>query len=570
MRLGRSRSKNSETLYMIKSTYEEGKNSSKIVERLGSPEEIAAKHPGVDPYQWAKGYIAEATAKEKAGRAEVIARFSPAKLLEKDRRQLFGGGYLFLQRIYHDLGLPAICEEISSRHKFDFDLDEVLSRLIYGRILHPASKLATHKFSSTLIEGSRFELHHTYRALEVLATESDFIQSELYRRSKKVCCRNDAILYYDCTNYFFEIEEENGLKQYGHGKDHRPTPIVQMGLFMDGDGLPLAFCITPGNTNEQTTLIPLEKKILSDFCHAKFVVCTDAGLSSTANRKFNDAHDRAFITTQSVKGLKGYLKDWALETGGWQLPGSDKTYDITALDEERYYDRVFYKERWIKEAGLEQRLLVTYSLKYRNYERQIRARQIQRAQAMLEKNPSQISRASATDSKRFISQTSLTGDGEIADKRIYRIDEAKIAKEEAFDGFYGVCTNLTDPPEAIVAVNRRRWQIEECFRIMKHELKARPAYLSRDDRIAAHFMTCFIALMLYRLLEKRLADAFTTTEIIDGLRSMDFLKVKGEGYLPAYTRTDFTDALHEAFGFRTDTQIVTTAQMRRIVKMTRK
>jgi transposase len=385
----------------------------------------------------------------------------------------------------------------------------------------------------------------------------------------KVVKRNSNILFYDCTNYFFEIEEAEGLKQYGPSKEHKPNPIVQMGLFMDGNGIPLAFSISKGNTNEQQTLKPLEEKILEDFKLSKFVVCTDAGLASNDNRKFNDKDDRAFITTQSIKKLKNHLKDWALSPEDWRLCGDNKTYNLNELDDIEDLDKVFYKERWIKENGLEQKLLVTYSIKYRNYHRKIRNSQIERALKVI-KNPAKLKKSNQNDYKRLIKSTNFTHDGEIAKKVSYNIDTNLILKEEAFDGFYAVCTNLEDDAEDIVKVNRRRWEIEESFRIMKSEFKARPVFLSRDDRIEAHFTTCFLSLVIYRLLEKKLDEKYTCNEIIDNLRDMNFNEIKAEGYVPSYTRTDFTDDLHDAFGFRTDYEIVTLKEMKKIFKATKK
>ena len=570
MRLGSSKSKNSESLYVIKSIFENGKRSSKVVEKLGTVEQIRRKHPDRDPHEWAREYIEKLTRAEKEAKREVLVRYSPSKPIDKDVQRTFCGGYLFLQDIYHDLSLDGICKEIALRHNFGFDLDEILSCLVYGRILDPASKLATHRWSKTLLEPASFAEHHVYRALEVLAEENDFIQSELYKNSKKAVGRNDAILYYDCTNFFFEIEQEDGDRQYGPSKENRPLPIVQMGLFMDADGIPLAFDISPGNTNEQKTLIPLEKKILKDFEHSKFIVCTDAGLSSAANRRFNSTRLRSFVTTQSIKGLKGYLRQWATDPAGWRLSEDGPLYNITGLDESDSFEKVFYKERWINDGEIEQRLIITFSLKYRDYQRKIRSRQVERAFRLMETNPTSIGRPRQNDFKRFISQSQVTQDGELAEKSVYAINIERIASEEAYDGLYGVCTDLEDSASAIAAVNKRRWQIEECFRVMKHELKARPTHLSRDDRNRAHFMTCFIALIIYRILEKRLGERFSTTEIIDTLRAMDFLKVKGEGFIPCYTRTDLTDELHEEFGFRTDYQIVTTAQMRKNIRATKK
>ena len=570
MRLGMSKSKNSTSLYVIKSTYQKYVHSSKIVEKLGTVDELSKKLNGEDHIVWAKKYIEELNKKEKEESREVIVKYSPAKIIDKDKQHSFNGGYLFLQKIYYELGLHKICKEISQKYKFDFDLNSILSRLIYARVIFPSSKLATYQLSSKFIEQPNFDLHQIYRALEIISKETDFIQSSLYNNSLKISKRNTGVLYYDCTNYFFEIEQEDGVKQYGPSKEHRPNPIVQMGLFMDGDGIPLAFSINRGNTNEQLTLKPLEEKILSDFDLSKFIVCTDAGLASENNRKFNNKDERAFITTQSIKKLKDHLKKWALDTRYWHLHNDVKTYDISKLDEEKDKNKVFYKERWIKENDLEQKIIVTFSIKYRNYHRTIRNSQIERAQKTIDTNPTKLKKCNQNDYKRFIEKTNCTADGEIAEKEIYSINTQLIFKEETFDGFYAVCTNLDDDPSEIIKVNNRRWEIEECFRIMKSEFKARPVYLSRQDRIIAHFTTCFIALIIYRLLEKKLNEKYTCCEIIKGLKDMNFYEIKGDGYIPTYTRTDFTDALHETFDFHTDYQIVNTSQMKKIFKETKK
>ena len=570
MRLSISKSKNATSYYVKEDVTIDGKRTSKIIEKLGTAAELEKKLGGRDPEEWAREYVEELNRLEKEGREPVvIAKYSPSKLINKGEQRSFNGGYLFLQKLYHGLGLHKICTEITKKYKFEYNLDSIISRLLYGRILFPSSKLSTYELSSQLIEPPNFKLHQIYRALEIIAKEADFIQSTLYKNSLKLSKRNTGVLYYDCTNYFFEIEQEEGLKQYGFSKEHKPNPIVQMGLFMDGDGIPLAFSITPGNTNEQVTMKPLEKKILSDFELSRFVVCTDAGLASNSNRRFNNQAGRAFITTQSIKKLKGFLKEWALEPKDWRLAGSTKNYDICELDEEKYKEEIFYKERWIKEDGLEQKLIVTYSIKYRDYHRQVRDSQIQRAIDTLDKNPSKISKHRQNDYKRFIEKKNCTNDGEIAEKEIYSLNSDLIKSEAAYDGFYAVCTNLEEEAAEITKINRRRWEIEECFRIMKDEFKARPVYLKRDDRITVHFTTCFMALLIYRLLEKKLEDKFTCDTIVKSLRNMNFLESKGYGYIPSYTRNDFTDALHKAFGFRTDYEIVTLKQMKKIFKDTK-
>ena len=577
MRLKVTKSKNAASLYVIKSVYNSKtqSNTSKIVEKLGTETELSEKLHGADPYAWAKDYIRQLNEEEKVHIRKILVPFEQSAVISKNEQHSFNGGYLFLQQLYHQLGLNQICKDISAKYKFTFNLDSILSRLIYGRILFPSSKLNTLQLSKTLLEQPDFELQHIYRALEVISKESDFIQSELYKNSLTVSKRNDKILYYDCINYFFEIEQEEGIKQYGPSKENRPNPIVEMGLFMDGDGIPLAFSIHSGNTNEQQTLQPLEKKILEDFSLAKFVVCTDAGLSSIDNRKFNNLGKRAFITTQSIKKLKKHLKEWALATDGWQLAGISGIFNISKIEEseevkDKYRECTFYKERWIKEDGLEQKLIVTYSLKYQEYQRHIRNRQIERAKKLLETRPSNLKKVHQNDYKRFITKTNVTDDGEIAKKEVYDINPDMITNEEAYDGFYAVCTNLEDDAPAITEINHNRWEIEECFRLLKTDFKARPVYLSRDDRIKAHFTTCFLSLILYRYLEKRIKEKFTSSEIISQLRDMNFYSVPGEGYIPTYTRTDFTDALHDAYGFRTDYQIVTMKQMKKFFKDTKK
>lgn len=568
MRLKITESKNAKSLYVIKSIYNKKtkSNTSKIVEKLGTFDDLNKKLNGEDPIEWAKKYVDELNRKEKEQSEDVMVKFSPAKPLEKDRQSLFNGGYLFLQKIYHEVGLKKLTADISRRYNFEFNLDSILSRLLYSRIIYPSSKRSTFELSSNYIEEPDFELHQIYRALEVLCKESDLIQAELYKNTAKVINRNTRVLYYDCTNYYFEIEEADGMKQYGVSKEHRPNPIVQMGLFMDENGIPLAFDLSSGNTNEQITLKPLEKKILSEFELSKFVVCTDGGLSSHANRKFNNIQGRAFVTTQSIKKLPTFLAEWALSTEGWRKPGDKNIFDLDKLDEEKYKDVTFYKERWIKEKDLEQRLIITYNIKYRDYHRKIREKHIVRAEKLINTTPERISQARQTDYKRLITQTHVTGDGEIADKVALTIDEDKISGEAAYDGFYAVCTNLEDDASEIARINKMRWKVEECFRIMKSELKARPVYLTRETRIKAHFLTCFMALVLYRIVETKLDQEFSSSEIIQTLKEMNFYKTEVDDYIPAYTRTDLTDRLHDAFQMRTDFQIIPKKSMKKILK----
>jgi transposase len=585
MKLTVSKSKNSASFYVQRTVRKpNGSITTETVEKLGNLTEVTAKAGGKDPYKWAQEYVDELNRHEYEESKEIIVSYSQSKLLNKGKQQCFNCGYLFLQHIYYELGLDRICKEISKRHSFEYDLNDVLSRLIYTRIIYPSSKLSSYKQSKKFIEQPTFELHDIYRALSVLAEENDFIQAQLYKNSEKVLDRKKEVLYYDCTNFFFELEEEDELRRYGKGKQHQPLPLVGMGLFMDYDGIPLAFDIYPGNKNEQPTLKPLEQKVINDFGLEQVIVCTDAGLSSTANRKFNNrtvngVQTRSFITTQSVKQLPAYLKDFALDPDGWHLAGSEETFNITELDSEDDCDKVFYKDRWIVEdvsqkkqksgvKPLEQHLIVSFSLKYMNYQRKIRKGQIDRAVELINSGRYKQSAKNQNDPHRFIARTPATQDGEICSKELVTLNTDVIHEEEIYDGFYAVCTNLEDVNvEQIVRINKKRWEIEECFRIMKTDFKARPVYVQIEDHIKAHFITCFIALAVYRILEKKLGERYTCDEIIDALRDMEMAHPKEKlGYIPVYTRTDLTDALHETAGFRTDYEIISDINMRKALR----
>ena len=575
MYIKKTMSKNFEHYSIIYSINSNGKRTSKVYENIGNYEKLKQRAGNEDPIQWLNNYVKELNNKQKENSLPVIIQKNPNKIIDKNVQSSFNVGYLFLQDIYYKLGLNNICKDISDKYQFKFDLNDILSKLIYSRILFPASKLKTLELSKKFLEQPNFDYQHIERTLPILCKENDFIQSQLYQNSKKYLPRNNRILYYDCTNFFFEIECEDDFRKYGKSKENRPNPIVQMGLFMDGDGIPLACEITPGNTNEQVTLKPLEKKIIDDFNLAQIVVCTDAGLASNANRKFNNTNTRKFITTQSIKKLKNYLKEEALDlTKGWHLPGSDKVYNIEALrtDEQQieiYKDKVFYKERWIKENGLEQRLIITYSVKYQEYQRNIRNNQIQRAKKLIENNPQKISKPKQNDPKRFIETINTTQTGEVADEIHYSINQNIINEEAKYDGLYAVCTNLEDDILDIIKVNHRRWEIEESFRIMKSEFNARPVFHSNEEAIKAHFLICFLALTVYRYLEKKLDEKYTVGEIIDTLKDMNLKLDEQYIYSPNYVRTDLTDDLHELFGFRTDFEVMLEKNLKKICKQTK-
>ena len=588
MRLGWAKTKYSISYYVKKTVYVNGKNKDLVIKRLGSEKYICSTYGVTDAKAWAKEQVRLMNEAEKEDAAKFNIELCAGTDLAMDEQRRFNGGYLFLQDIYYELGLHKICRALSSGRTFEYDLNDILSRLIYTRILYPSSKKSSLEEAKRFIEQPSFELHDIYRALSVVAEGSDYIQSRLFKNSAAIQKRNTQVIYYDCTNFYFEIDNTKDDKQYGMSKENRPLPIVGLGLFMDSDGIPISFSIYPGNRNEQMTMIPLEKKMLSMFDMSKFVVCTDAGLSSATNRVFNSYYGedgmRGYITTQPIKTLKNFLQEWCLSDEGWSLDGDDsgKTYRISELDDELDKDKIFHKTRWIKEEGLvrrgngnrkeiiEQRLIVSYSIRYRDFQRHVREGQIERAMKLVEKGGTPAARKRQNDPGRFIKTDHATKDGEVADVSASYIDSTVIANEERYDGFYAVCTNLEDSVGSIVRANKRRWEIEECFRIIKTDFQARPVYLNRQDRILAHFITCFISLIVYRYLEKKLDNRYTVSQILPALREMDFMKYEGKGYQPIYKRTELTDALHEAFGFCTSKQIVPIAKMKNICSQTKK
>ena len=569
MNLHISKSKNSESFYIAKSYVKaNGSTTSTIVRKLGTLDQLIVEHGPTrdDVLAWAKNEVkleTEKYKKEKEAKT-VLIPFHADRQLDYEKQIFFRGGYLFLQYIYYQMHMDKICRKLKLKYKFKYDINAILSDLIYARILEPSSKRSSFKTASEFLEKPSYGLHDVYRALDVLGTECDLIQSEVYKNSHFLGSRNDKVLYYDCSNYYFEIEQEDGSKKYGKSKEHRPNPIIQMGLFMDGDGIPLAFSLFPGNSNEQTSLKPLEKKVLGEFGCQKFIYCSDAGLGSEDIRAYNHMGERAYIVTQSIKKLKKEEKEWALDPKGFKRVSDDTPVDITQLPED---DKgIYYKDEPYTTKKLHQRLIITYSPKYALYQKTIRDKQVERAQKMLDSGNTKKNRKNPNDPARFIGTTAATKDGEAADIHHY-LDENKIAEETQYDGLYAVCTDLLDDEVCeILKVSEGRWQIEECFRIMKTDFSARPVYLQDENRIKAHFLICFLALTIYRYLEKKLDSKYTCEDLLDTLKAINFVEVQEQGFIPTYKRDMITDALHDACGFRTDYQFITKSKMKTIQK----
>ncbi len=573
MRVTTSKSKNAESFYISKGyVNDKGVSTSVIIRKLGTLKDLLPEHGPTrdDVMVWAKEQARIETLKYKREKEEkqIKLTFHADRPMDYDKQVFYRGGYLFLQSIYYQLQINKICRKLKQKHKFKYDINAILSDLIYARILEPCSKRSSYKAASEFLEKPSYKLHDVYRALDVLGAECDLIQAELYKNSHFLGARNDKVLYYDCSNYYFEIEQEDGNKKYGKSKEHRPNPIIQMGLFMDGDGIPLAFSTFAGNANEQTSLKPLEKKILGEFGCQKFIYCSDAGLGSESIREYNHMGERAYIVTQSIKKLKKEEKEWALDPQGFKKVSDDTPVDITKLDSS---DKgLYYKDEPYTTKKLHQRLIITYSPKYAAYQRTIRDKQVERAQKMLDSGNTKKNRKNPNDPARFIEKTAVTPEGEAADIK-YFLDENKIAEETLYDGLYAVCTDLLDDNVAdILKVSEGRWQIEECFRIMKTDFSARPVYLQDENRIQAHFLICFLALTIYRFLEKKMDLKYTCEELLETLKAINFAEIQEQGYIPLYKREAITDDLHEACGFRTDYQFITKSKMRTIQKKSKR
>ena len=596
-----STSKNSKSYSIIEDYCRNGKRTTKIVDYIGNYSKVMelAKKENLDINTWLKKYLIQYKKEHNIPIEfnEVIIKKYSNKLIPKNVLNRFNIGYLFLKDIYYSLKIDIIIKMISKKYKFEFDLNEVLSNLVFSRIIYPSSKLKTYELSKSFIETPKYNLEHLYRGLTYLNNELDYIQKEIYNNSKSVINRNTRIIYFDCTNYYFDISEEDDLRKYGKGKDHKPNPLVGMGLFMDGNGLPIAMNIYPGNENETKHLIPLQEKMEKDFAlfNKKTIICTDAAMCTDEIKQFNIKDGKAFVITQSIKKLKEAYKKEVFEDSNWRILGDlSKTYNLSDIlnDEEqrkKHYETLFYKIVQTETAHVVQDLIVTFQIKYKDYLRNVRNGQIERARKKISStnkgdkiklsvNPNdfrrlikeEINEVKTKKSKKPKEGNSFNKEEKTQYFYSYSIDQDKIKEEEKYDGYYGITTNLNSDIEEILKISKNRWEIEESFRILKTDFDSGTIHLSREDRIKAHFLTCFISLLIYRILENKLNYKYTNTQIIDKLKEMNVYEEKGNGYSPSYIRDDLTDDLHEIFGFRTDYEIVSYENFKKIFTQVKK
>ena len=571
MRVNIAKSKNAEQVYIIRSYRKNGKSTSSIYKKLGTMEQLIQEHGSREEVlAWANKEAEKETIKYNEANEIVTIAFNPSNIISKDYNRTYNVGYLFLQQLYYDLQINKIMRNIRDRYHFDYDINEITRNLTFSRILDPSSKRSSYEHAHCFLDKPSYSLDDSYRALSILAQESDYIQSELFKNSNFITKRDVSCLYYDCTNYFFEIEVDDDFRKYGKGKEHRPNPIVTMGLFMDSKGIPIAFDMYEGSKNEQLTLKPLEEKVIRSYDIQEFIFCSDSGLASKSNKLLNSIHNRKYVITQSLKKMKKDDAEWALNPTQFRQIGRETFIDISKLDEskEDVYNNVYYKE--FPGANDDEIIIVTYSPKYKYYQQSIREKQIARAKEWMT-TPGKLTRntQNQNDPKRFCKEIRTTDQGEVANQKVFELDIDRIVEEAKYDGFYAVCTNLNDNVRKVIEINKKRWEIEECFRILKTDFKARPIYVQRQDRIKAHFLICFIALLILRILEEKTGHVYTVTELLATLRSMNVINVEEHGYIPAYTRTEITDTLHNVFGFRTDNEIIKKAKMRNIISQTK-
>ena len=514
------------------------------------------------------------------------------------KSKLLNIGYFFLQQIYHDLKIGAFFKNIIKDTRIQFDPNLVNRFLTYSRILKPDSKLGTHQNLVSFYEQPTFGYEHILRTLDIMYDHYDEYISHLYDASTKLIKRDTSVCFFDCSNYYFEIESNDedyidpvtgevtkGLRKYGVSKEHRPNPIVQMGLFMDKDGIPLSMCITSGPDNEQTTAIPLEKKLITMFKGKKFIYCADAGLGSLNIRNFNSMGGRAFIVTQSIKMLSNTLKEAIFSDIDYRLLSNDKPATIQQMKDfdrfdkvnaELYDDRIYkiipadkafdlglYEEKACKngtikkvksKAVVPQKIIVSFSRKMMEYQRFIRNRQIERAKKLLTKLDPETYKKGANDITRFIKRTTSTSSGEKA-VDTYELNQEAINEEEKYDGFYAVATNLEDSAKYILEISSNRYKIEDCFRIMKTNFSARPVFHQNRERIVAHFMVCYTALLIYRILEKKLdmyGTHFTVENVIETLNNMQVANLEDVCYMSTYDNSQVLTSLNAIFNLELD------------------
>lgn len=557
-------------LYYAVSIRKGKKTTSKNVRRIGRLSELKKEY--TDPIAH---FRAEAKRLTDEGKSEPSFEIPANVMLDPMKRRRVMLGYIFPQSVYYSLGLNTVMRGIRNESKVTYDFNRIMRDLIIGRVLSPLSKSSTYEKAFSFPEPPDYDLQHVYRSLSLMAKNFDLIEEKAFKGMKKYADVDTSVTYYDCTNFYFEIEEEDGFRTYGKSKENRPNPIVQMGLFLDRNGLPISMCINPGKTNEQKTMIPLEKMMTERFGIEKFVVCADCGLSGKRNLRFNSTENHGFVVTKSLKKVSEDVRARLMGDGGWKRFGdaSGRLYSLKEIREDaNLRDVIFYHdERFAMGSdGFEERIVTTYCGRLREYQRSVRERQLQRAMELVRQGKIRKG-VNQNDVRRFIVVDSVTENGEVAEKKVFSIDRERFEEESEYDGFYAVTTDLDDDPGEIIRINRGRWEIEESFRIMKSDFDGRPVFVSREDRIRAHFLTCYLAFMIFRIIEQKLNKGdvrYTDPEILRTLR--DYEAIDAESFYVGAMEGKAVRALESTFGLVGSMTAFSKAQFRRLVARSKK
>jgi len=597
MRLRSNTNKGHKYYAIVEDYRKNGKRTTRILDKIGNENKVIqlSEKDNLTINEWLSNYFENYKNNHTDNEStELLIKKNTNILIPLNKNCTFNVGYLFLENIYYSLKIDKIVKQISNKYKFQFDLNSVLSNLVFSRIIYPSSKLKTYELCKNFIETPKHNLENIYRGLSYLNKDLDYIQKEIYKNSKSIIDRNTRLIYFDCTNYYFDINEETDFQKYGVGKDKKPKPLVGMGLFMDGNGLPIAMNLYPGNENETKHLIPLQTQINEEYEleNKETIICTDAAMCTDEIKKYNIKDGRAFVITQSIKKLKEEYKEKVFDDENWRI--IDDKYNVYKLSDilndddkyNHYYDTIFYKIVQTETAHVKQDLIVTFQIKYKEYLKKVRDGQVERAKKKIQSTEKGMKIKLTTnqnDYRRLIKEevkevknnnkknkdnSNSLNDNNTNNKfeYSYSIDNSVIEAEEKYDGYYGVTTNINTDISEILKISKNRWEIEESFRILKTDFDSGTVYLSREDRIKSHFLTCFISLLIYRILENKLDYKYTNTKIIETIRNMNVYEEKDSGYSPAYTRTDLTDDLHEKFGFRTDFEIISYKKFEEIFK----
>ena len=557
-------------LYYAVSIRKGKKTTSKNVRRIGRLSELKKEY--TDPIAH---FRAEAKRLTDEGRSESSFEIPANLMLDPMKKRRVMLGYIFPQSVYYSLGLDMVMRGIRNESKATYDFNRIMRDLIIGRVLSPLSKSSTYEKAFSFPEPPDYDLQHVYRSLSLMAKSFDLIEEKAFKGMKKYADVDTSVTYYDCTNFYFEIEEEDGFRTYGKSKENRPNPIVQMGLFLDRNGLPISMCINPGRTNEQKTMIPLEKLMTERFGIEKFVVCADCGLSGKRNLRFNSTENHGFVVTKSLKKVSEDVRARLMGDGGWKRFGdaSGRLYSLKEIREDaNLRDVIFYHDERFSMGsdGFEERIVTTYCGRLREYQRSVRERQLQRAMELVRQGKIRKG-VNQNDVRRFIVVDSVTENGEVAEKKVFSIDRERFEEESEYDGFYAVTTDLDDDPGEIIRINRGRWEIEESFRIMKSDFDGRPVFVSREDRIRAHFLTCYLAFMIFRIIEQKLNKGdvrYTDPEILRTLR--DYEAIDAENFYVGAMEGKAVRALESTFGLVGSMTALSKAQFRRLVARSKK